>query len=127
MADSFLKLLRTRRTCYNIEAKSPISDARIHHIAGEVIQHTPSSMNCQSTRYVILLRDEHAKFWTIAKECFRGTLCEAEYEQYEKKLRGRQAGYGTVSEILGFGSLNRSPCVLACRTEALIDPAVRRS
>ncbi|KAH7412950.1 Nitroreductase-like protein [Cadophora sp. MPI-SDFR-AT-0126] len=96
MADKFLDIIKTRRTCYSISAKSPISDERILEIARDVIKHTPSSFNCQSTRFVILLRSQHVRFWEIAKECFKSTLSAAVYSEYEKKLSGRQAGYGTI-------------------------------
>ncbi|KAH8597488.1 Nitroreductase-like protein [Bisporella sp. PMI_857] len=96
MADSYLELIKTRRTCYTISPKSPISDERILQIASDVIKHTPSSFNCQSTRFVILLREQHVRFWDIAKECFKATMSASEFEGYEKKLLGRQAGYGTI-------------------------------
>lgn len=97
MADKYLADIQSRRTCYSLEAKSPVSDARIVEIAREVIKHTPSSFNCQSTRLVVLLQDEHVKFWEIAKQCFKATLPEDTYVDYEKKLCQRQGGYGTVS------------------------------
>lgn len=97
MADEYLTEIKSRRTHYALEAKSPVSDARITEIAREVAKHTPSSFNCQSTRLVVLLRDEHVRFWEIAKECFQATMQEATYKEYEKKLLQRQAGYGTVS------------------------------
>ncbi|KAF4465177.1 nitroreductase HBN1 [Fusarium albosuccineum] len=96
MADQFLSEIKNRRTCYSLEAKSPVSDARIVEIAREVVKHTPSSFNCQSSRLVVLLRDEHVKFWEIAKQCFKATMQEAVYQEYEKKLSQRQAGYGTI-------------------------------
>ncbi|KPM38734.1 hypothetical protein AK830_g7827 [Neonectria ditissima] len=96
MAGNFLAEIKTRRTCYSLEAKSPVSDARIIEIAGEVTKHTPSSFNCQSTRLVILLRDEHVKLWEIAKQCFKATMPETAYAEYEKKLSQRQAAYGTI-------------------------------
>ncbi|KAH7129138.1 Nitroreductase-like protein [Dactylonectria macrodidyma] len=96
MTDRFLADIKSRRTCYSLEAKSPISDERIVEIAREVTKHTPSSFNCQATRLVILLRDEHLKFWEIAKQCFKATLHEAAYKDYEKKLCQRQAAYGTI-------------------------------
>ncbi|PVH70621.1 Nitroreductase [Cadophora sp. DSE1049] len=96
MSENFLEVLKARRTCYLITSKSPITDVRILEIASDVIKHTPSSFNCQSTRYVILLGDEHVRFWEIAKDCFRATLSEAEYYEYQGKLTGRQNGYGTI-------------------------------
>lgn len=97
MSDNFLTEIRTRRTCYSVEAKSPISDARIVEIAREVVKHSPSSFNCQSTRLVVLLRDEHVRFWEMAKECFKATMKPDVYGGYEKKLLQRQEAYGTVS------------------------------
>ncbi|KAH8736586.1 Nitroreductase-like protein [Ilyonectria robusta] len=96
MADKYLADIQSRRTCYSLEAKSPVSDARIVEIAREVIKHTPSSFNCQSTRLVVLLQDEHVKFWEIAKQCFKATLPKETYLDYEKKLCQRQGGYGTI-------------------------------
>ncbi|KAK7420787.1 hypothetical protein QQX98_002591 [Neonectria punicea] len=96
MADKYLAEIKSRRTCYSLEATSPVTDARIVEIAQEVTKHTPSSFNCQSTRLVVLLRDEHVKFWEIAKQCFKATMSEDTYKDYEKKLSQRQGGYGTI-------------------------------
>ncbi|KAI8930863.1 hypothetical protein NX059_011880 [Plenodomus lindquistii] len=96
MADNFLADIKRRRTHYSLEAKSPISDSRIEEISREVIKHTPSSFNCQSTRLVVLLRDEHVKFWEIVKDCHKATMKQDVYREYEKKLLQRQAGYGTI-------------------------------
>ncbi|KAF2187336.1 nitroreductase family protein-like protein [Zopfia rhizophila CBS 207.26] len=65
MAERFLTQIKSRRTCYSVERKSPISEARILEIARDIIKHTPSSFNCQSTRFIILLRDEHAGYGTV--------------------------------------------------------------
>lgn len=97
MADKFLSLIEQRRTYYNLKAESPISDKQIVEIATRILLHSPSSFNCQSTRLVILLHSNHVRFWQIAQDCFRILLPAAEYAEYEKKLKGRQAGYGTVS------------------------------
>ncbi|EWZ33026.1 hypothetical protein FOQG_15609 [Fusarium oxysporum f. sp. raphani 54005] len=96
MADKYLAEIKSRRTCYSIEAKSPISDARIIEIAQEVVKHTPSSFNCQSTRLVVLLKEEHVKFWDMATECFKATMKSGIFAEYEKKLLQRRAGYGTI-------------------------------
>ncbi|KAH7085786.1 Nitroreductase-like protein [Paraphoma chrysanthemicola] len=96
MADSFLEIIKARRTCYSLSAKSPISDERILAIVGDVIKHSPSSFNCQSTRLVVLLRDDHVRFWEIAKECFKAAMSPTDYQSYEAKLLGRQAGFGTI-------------------------------
>lgn len=105
MADQYLAQITSRRTCYSLGREVPVNDDRILEIAREVIKHTPSSFNCQATRFVILLRDEHVKFWEIAKECFKATMPQDEYKEYEKKLLQRQAAYGTVSTYLSLPHL----------------------
>lgn len=101
MADTYLELIKQRHTKYTISSDSPISDTRLQEVISQVLRSTPSSFNCQSTRYVVLLREDHIKFWEIAKECFRATMSESQYAEYEKKLLGRQAGFGTVSQFQG--------------------------
>ncbi|CAG9997099.1 unnamed protein product [Clonostachys byssicola] len=96
MADRYLADLKVRRTCYPLKSESPISDSRIVEISHEVAKHTPSSFNCQSTRLVILLRDEHVEFWDLARQCFAATLQPTVYLDYEKKLLQRQQAYGTI-------------------------------
>lgn len=98
MADRYLADIKVRRTCYSLKSESPIDDSRIVEISHEVAKHTPSSFNCQSTRLVILLRDEHIEFWNLARQCFAATLQPAAYLEYEKKLLQRQQAYGTVCE-----------------------------
>jgi predicted oxidoreductase (fatty acid repression mutant protein) len=100
MADRYLADLKVRRTCYSLKSESPLSDSRIVEISHEVAKHTPSSFNCQSTRLVILLRDEHVEFWNLARQCFAATLQPAAYLEYEKKLLQRQQAYGTVRKYL---------------------------
>lgn len=102
MAGEYLKLIEQRHTEYSICAKSPITNERIIAIAKEVMQACPSSFNCQSTRFVVLLEEHHVRLWEIAKECFQATMSSDEYREYEKKLSSRQAGYGTVSASRSF-------------------------
>ncbi|ETI25570.1 hypothetical protein G647_02344 [Cladophialophora carrionii CBS 160.54] len=96
MADQFLAAIKSRRTYYELEAKSPIPDVEIIRIAKEVIRHTPSSLNSQSTRFVILLGDDHRKLWDIAKDCVKAVDAASDWAADEKKLDQRRNAYGTV-------------------------------
>jgi predicted oxidoreductase (fatty acid repression mutant protein) len=98
MANAYFDLIKQRRTYYSLQHQSPISDSRIIEIARTVLLHTPSSLNCQSTRYVVLLGEEHIKFWSIVKDCLKGVAAPSDYANDQIKLDGRQEGYGTVSD-----------------------------
>ncbi len=99
MAQTFLDAVRARRTYYSLKDESTIPDSKIVEIAKEVILHTPSSLNSQSTRFVVLLGDQHKKLWEIAKECVKAADTEKDWAMDEKKLKERWAAYGTVSVL----------------------------
>ncbi|KAI5200621.1 hypothetical protein AUEXF2481DRAFT_3029 [Aureobasidium subglaciale EXF-2481] len=92
----FLKAVENRRSIYQLTNKIPISDARVEEIAKHNILHVPSSFNSQSTRIVLLLNEEHEKFWEITKEVLKPQMPEEQFPQTEKKLDGFKAGHGTI-------------------------------
>ena len=93
----FLEAVKNRRTIYQLKKESPISDAKIQEIVTDALLHVPSSFNSQSTRMVILLKEEHAKLWDIAKDVLKAIVPAEQYSGTEQKLNGFQAAYGTVS------------------------------
>jgi hypothetical protein len=93
----FFEAVKNRRTIYQLKKESPISDAKIQEIVTEALLHVPSSFNSQSTRMVILLKEEHAKLWDIAKDVLKAIVPAEQYSGTEQKLNGFQAAYGTVS------------------------------
>lgn len=95
-ASSFLELIKNRRTYYQISASSPIPDSKITEIVSEALRHSPSSFNSQSTRVVVLLKEEHVKLWDIAKEALKSIVPAEQWPASEARLNGFQAGYGTV-------------------------------
>lgn len=95
-AAPYLKSVAERRTIYQLEKTSPISNQRIQEIVTEVLKHTPSSFNSQSERVVLLVGEEHDKLWEIAKEVLKGIVPAEAYPATEKRLSGFQAAYGTV-------------------------------
>lgn len=95
-ATPFLETLASRRTIYQLTKKSPISDKRIEEIATEVLKHTPSSFNSQSERFVLVVGDEHDRFWDVIKEVSRGLMDAEKFARTEKRVAGFKAAYGTV-------------------------------
>jgi hypothetical protein len=114
---SFIDSVNERRSYYLLNDQSPISDDRIVELVNQAIRNVPSSFNSQSTRVVLLLKDEHNKLWeyvvcrsghhiisdfddSITKEILKTLIPEAAYAATAQKLDGFKAGYGTVSIAL---------------------------
>ncbi|KAF4628873.1 hypothetical protein G7Y89_g9278 [Cudoniella acicularis] len=96
MSKAFLDTIASRRTYYALSKSSPISDAKIQEIIKSVILNVPSSFNSQSTRVVLLVKEEHDKLWEIVKEVLKAIVPAEQYPATEKKLNGFKGAYGTV-------------------------------
>ncbi|EWZ33966.1 hypothetical protein FOZG_13651 [Fusarium oxysporum Fo47] len=70
MADklSYLEAVHNRRRIYQLNRSSLISDDMIEEIIHQAIEDIPSSFNSQSTRLVVLLKEDHYKFWNVGLE-----------------------------------------------------------
>ncbi|KAG9230416.1 Nitroreductase-like protein [Amylocarpus encephaloides] len=96
MSTSFLETVKSRRTIYQLSKSSPISDAKIQEIISQAILHVPSSFNSQSTRIVLLVKEEHDKLWEITKEILKAIVPADGWAATEGRLNGFKAAYGTV-------------------------------
>lgn len=94
---SFLETVKARRTYYALKKESTIPDSQIQEIIKEAILHVPSSFNSQSTRVVLLVKEEHDKLWEITKSTLKAIVSEDQWKSTEQRLNGFKAGYGTVS------------------------------
>ncbi|MGX7108667.1 nitroreductase family protein [Facklamia miroungae] len=92
----FLDMIEKRRTIYDLKPASPISDQEIEKIITEVIKHTPSAFNSQSTRIVLLLNDNHKKLWDLTTESLRDIMGDADFTATQQKMDGFKNAYGTV-------------------------------
>ncbi|KIW90832.1 uncharacterized protein Z519_08615 [Cladophialophora bantiana CBS 173.52] len=96
-SDAYLAAVRSRRSYYELEARSTIPDAKIQEIVEETLRHTPSTFNSQSTRLVLLLGAEHARLWNdIVKPAVKAIMPAEGWPATEAKLTGFQQSYGTV-------------------------------
>lgn len=94
---SFADAVQERRSYYQLNKESPISDKQLEKIVKDAVLYTPSSFNSQSSRVVVLLHAEHDKFWEITKEVLKPNVPDADqFAATVKKLDGFKAGYGTV-------------------------------
>jgi predicted oxidoreductase (fatty acid repression mutant protein) len=94
---NFLEAVANRRSIYALNKTSPISDARIEEIVTQLVKDVPSSFNSQSARLVLLLKDEHDKFWDVVRDILKAIVPEEQWEHTGNRIGGFRAGYGTVS------------------------------
>ncbi|MCD7976918.1 MAG: nitroreductase family protein [Tannerellaceae bacterium] len=86
-----------RRSYYALKRESPISDQEIKDMVNHAVLHVPSPFNSQSARLVLLLGEQHTKFWDITKETLKQILNEEAYSKTEAKINHSFAsGYGTI-------------------------------
>ena len=96
MTKDFLTSVSERRTFYGISKDTAISDDRITEIVEHAVKYTPSAFNSQSARVVLLLGQEHDKFWNITMEALRKIVPENAFSATEDKINSFKSGYGTV-------------------------------
>ena len=97
MERSLKEALKLRRSYYAVSNKSLISDEEIENIVKFAVKHVPSAFNSQSTRLVLLLGEQHRKFWDIVKESLRKIVSAEAFKATETKVdTSFKAGYGTV-------------------------------
>ncbi|KAK4544683.1 hypothetical protein LTR36_003932 [Oleoguttula mirabilis] len=94
---SFKDAVKHRRTIYQLNKTSPVEDKKIEEIARLAIKDVPSSFNSQSTRLVVLLKDEHDKFWDIVKDILKVHVPEDKWEHTGQRIQGFRNAYGTAS------------------------------
>lgn len=117
---TLLELVKARRTYYNLKAESPISDDAVERIVRESILHAPSSFNTQTTRVVLLLKEEHRRIWDISISTMQalvaaGRMSKEMFENHTKpKLDSFRAAYGTVRKrsVTDLGPKSRLDAVL---------------
>ncbi|KAK3717608.1 putative nitroreductase [Vermiconidia calcicola] len=93
---SFKDAVKHRRTVYQLTKKSTIPDSRIQEILETAITEVPSSFNSQSARIVVLLKDEHDKFWDIVRDVLKTIVPEDKWEHTGNRIAGFRNAYGTA-------------------------------
>jgi len=97
MKQTFEEAIATRRTYYQIDNHTPVSDDEIIRVIHEAVKNLPSAFNSQTTRIVLLLADEHYKLWEIVKNTLQKILPEETFDKTKTKIENSfESGYGTV-------------------------------
>jgi len=95
---SFLAACKARRTCFQLSRCPNTQDQQILDIIHEVMLHTPSPFNSQSSRVLVLFGAENQYLWRdIAKPILKALAPEHVWPNTEKKLDEFANAHGSVS------------------------------
>ncbi|KAI1824955.1 nitroreductase [Xylaria intraflava] len=94
---TLLDAIRQRSSLHTLSDDIEVSDARIQEIVREGILHAPSPFNCQAGRAVVLLKQEHKKFWDMAYDAAKASVPPPIFEKgFEPRIKLFRAAYGTI-------------------------------
>ena len=96
MNPSFIETLKNRRTHYQISNQIPCSDDQLIELVQEVVKHTPSAFNSQSSRVIVLFGEQHKKLWNIVEETLRKLVPADKFAPTEEKIASFRAGCGSL-------------------------------
>ncbi len=94
--------IKNRQSLHVLSDDVQIPDALVQDIVRDAILHSPTPFNCQSGRTVVLLKEEHKKFWGMAHEVAKAAVAPPVFEKsFEPRIKMFRAAYGTVSLVGG--------------------------
>ncbi|MBW5405506.1 nitroreductase family protein [Morganella morganii] len=97
MSNSFIELIKKRRTIYSLGNNLPVSQDRIAALIKEAVKHSPTAFNSQSSRAVVLFGENHKKLWNIVKDALRAIVPADAFAATESKIDNAfLSGAGTV-------------------------------
>lgn len=97
MGMRFFEAVKNRRSIYDINNETLLSDDNIIKLIEEAIVNTPSPFNSQSARVVLLVEKEHKKFWQMLKDEMSTFLAIEKFASLEEKInKSFASGYGTI-------------------------------
>lgn len=92
----FFDAMKNRRSIYSISNSSTVSDEKIKEIVEESVKHTPTAFNSQTGRVMLLLNENHNKFWDITEDALRKVVPQGQFQPTEEKIESFRSGYGTI-------------------------------
>lgn len=97
MSNSFIELIKKRRTIYSLGNNLPVSQDRIAALIKEAVKHSPTAFNSQSSRVVVLFGENHKTLWNIVKDTLRAIVPADAFAATEGKIDNAfLSGAGTV-------------------------------
>ena len=97
LATNFSDIAKKRRSIYSLGRDVRLSNDELIALIKDTIRETPSAMNVQSVRAVILLDDAQDKFWDATTARVKQEVpADADFSRTQAKMDGFKAAKGTV-------------------------------
>lgn len=93
---NFEKYLSSRRSIYKLGKNTKLSVEEIENLVSIATKYVPSPFNDQSQRVVLLLNDNHEKFWDIVYQELKKIAPPENLAKTEEKLKNFANGIGTI-------------------------------
>lgn len=95
-ADTLLKVIKKRRSIYELGKKTPLSYPEIAKLIGDVIFETPSAFNSQTARIVLLFEESYHLFWDLALEEIKKVAPPEQFSKTQEKIASFKKGIGCI-------------------------------
>ena len=78
----FLDYVEKRRSYYELDNQVDITKEELEELIAKALRVTPSPFNMQASKLVLLLDDEHRKFWNKVNATFDNKIDEAKFKGF---------------------------------------------
>jgi len=96
MTATFSELAKHRRTVYALGKNTGIQETELLSTIKEAVRQAPSAFNSQSSRILILLGQQHTRFWEMTREQLRKIVPAENFSDTSGKIDGFAAAAGSV-------------------------------
>ena len=79
---NYIEIIKKRRSYYNLSEDVDLSNEEIKYLVEDVMNTTPSHMNSQTTRIVLLFDEKSKDFWTRVNETFDNKIKEEKFHGF---------------------------------------------
>ena len=79
---NYIEIIKKRRSYYNLSEDVDLSNEEIKYLVEDVMNTTPSHMNSQTTRIVLLFDEKSKEFWTRVNETFDNKIKEEKFHGF---------------------------------------------
>lgn len=91
-----IELAKNRRSRYQLTNEIPLTDQQVLSLVREAVKYAPSAFNSQSTRVLVLFREQHRQFWNLTQQELQKIVPPDKFSPTKEKLTSFAAGYGTL-------------------------------
>ena len=96
MNNTLLKILSNRRSVYGLDKKIKLNNFEIEQLLMEALKIAPSAFDCQSSRIVLLLSEQHHLFWQQTFDILKTIVPSAQQNATHEKIKSFEDAYGTI-------------------------------